>query len=152
MKPNYWKFAFNMLYLNTSHSVVDSQIDYTIFVQMVDNDLWSWFTKLHRNVKMKCMLIENTYWLCMFVLASGFVFIIFYFFVSFLLGIQIATFRHVRCRNVYVSWIWFNTKQFLCCSPAFYSFSEVRNMNTQVIFNHLFLAAQAIFRTKLKTV
>ena len=141
MKPNYWKVAFNMLYLNTSHSFVDSQNDYIVFIWVINSDLWSSFIKSHQNIKMKCMLIYNTYRLCMFVLASSFVFIVFYFFVSFLLGIQIATFRHVRLRYVYVSWIWFNTKQFLCCSPAFYSLGVVGYVNTQVIFNYFFPAA-----------
>ena len=123
-----------------------------ILFWIVDSDLWRSFTKLHRNIKMKCILIENAYRLGMFVFAASFVFIVFYFFVSFFLGIQIATFGHVRLRYVYVSWIWFNAKQFLRCSPAFYSLSGVGNINTEIIFNYSFPAAQAIFRTKTKTV
>ena len=102
--------------------------------------------------KTNCMLVYNTNWSSIFVLAPDSVFIVFYFIFNFIPGIQIATFWHVRIRDVNIGWIWFNTKQLFRGSPAFLSYSPMWNMNIQIIFDYFFLTAQGVYLTNTKAI
>ena len=127
-----------------------------IIVEKYIFHFWYWLLNLIWIVPQKywirSMLVYNTNRSSIFVFASDFVFIVFYFLCSCFPGIQIATFGHVRVRYVNISWIWFDTKQFFSGSPAFLSFSPMWNMNIQVIFDYFFLSAQGVYRANAKAI
>ena len=117
-----------------------------------DMGLYILFESCLRNYQIRGMLFYNTNRSSIFVFTSDFMFIVFYFLCSCFSGIQIATFGHVRVRDVNISWIGFDTKQFFSGSPAFLSFSPMWSMNIQVIFDYFFVSAQGVYRSNTKAI